>query len=27
MIYIDHETGTIYAAGDPKTGRHAAALD
>jgi len=27
MICIDHETGTIYAAGDPKAGRHAAALD
>jgi gamma-glutamyltranspeptidase/glutathione hydrolase len=27
MIYIDQETGTMYAAGDPKAGRHAAALD
>lgn len=26
MIHIDHKTGTIYAAGDPKAGRHAAAL-
>jgi gamma-glutamyltranspeptidase/glutathione hydrolase len=27
MIYIDHQTGTIHAAGDPKARRHAAALD
>lgn len=27
MIYIDPQTGMIYAAGDPKAGRHAAALD
>ena len=27
MIYLDQETGTIYAAGDPNAGRHAAALD
>jgi gamma-glutamyltranspeptidase/glutathione hydrolase len=27
MIYIDHKTDTIYAAGDPKARRHAAALD
>jgi gamma-glutamyltranspeptidase/glutathione hydrolase len=26
MIYIDHRTGTIHAAGDPKAGRHAAAI-
>lgn len=26
MIYVDYQTGTIYAAGDPKTQRHAAAL-
>ena len=26
MIYVDHQTGTIHAAGDPKTRRHAAAL-
>ena len=26
MLYIDRESGTIYAAGDPKAGRHAAAL-
>ncbi len=27
MIYIDQQTGTFYAAGDPNAGRHAAALD
>ena len=27
MIHIDQQTGKIYAAGDPKAGRHAAALD
>lgn len=27
MIYIDARSGMIYAAGDPKAGRHAAALD
>jgi gamma-glutamyltranspeptidase/glutathione hydrolase len=27
MIFIDHQTGTVYAAGDPQAGRHAAALD
>jgi gamma-glutamyltranspeptidase/glutathione hydrolase len=27
MIYIDHQSGTIHAAGDPKARRHAAALD
>ena len=27
MIYIDHNTGTIYAAGDPHAGRHAAAIN
>ena len=27
MIYIDHENKMIYAAGDPKAGRHAAAID
>ncbi len=27
MIYIDHRTGTIYAAGDPAANRHAAAID
>ncbi|MFH1268785.1 MAG: gamma-glutamyltransferase, partial [Planctomycetota bacterium] len=27
MIYVDHETGTIHAAGDPKARRHAAAID
>ncbi len=26
MLYIDHETGVIHAAGDPRAGRHAAAL-
>lgn len=26
MIYLDPDTGTIYAAGDPNAGRHAAAL-
>jgi len=27
MIYVDPNTGMIYAAGDPKAGRHAAALE
>ena len=27
MIYIDHGNNMIYAAGDPKAGRHAAAID
>ena len=27
MIYVDHQTGTIHAAGDPAARRHAAALD
>jgi len=27
MLYVDHSSGIIYAAGDPKAGRHAAALD
>jgi len=27
MMYIDNDTGTVYAAGDPAAGRHAAALD
>jgi len=27
MIYIDNDTGTVYAAGDPAAGRHAAAVD
>jgi gamma-glutamyltranspeptidase/glutathione hydrolase len=27
MIHLDRRTGTIYAAGDPAAGRHAAALD
>jgi gamma-glutamyltranspeptidase/glutathione hydrolase len=27
MIYVDHDTGVIHAAGDPEAGRHAAALD
>ena len=27
MLYVDQCSGVIYAAGDPKTGRHAAALD
>ncbi len=27
MIQIDHSSGTIYAAGDPRAGRHAAALE
>jgi gamma-glutamyltranspeptidase/glutathione hydrolase len=27
MIYIDHMTGTIYAAGDPAANRHGAAID
>lgn len=27
MLYIDHGSGVIYSAGDPNTGRHAAALD
>jgi len=27
MIYIDQQTGTIHAAGDPRAGRHAGALD
>jgi gamma-glutamyltranspeptidase/glutathione hydrolase len=26
MIFIDQDTGMFYAAGDPKAGRHAAAL-
>ena len=26
MLYIDHQTGTIYVAGDPRARRHAAAL-
>ncbi|MBI2478430.1 MAG: gamma-glutamyltransferase [Planctomycetia bacterium] len=26
MLYIDHESGLIHAAGDPQAGRHAAAL-
>ena len=26
MLHIDHETGVIHVAGDPKAGRHAAAL-
>ena len=25
MIYLDHDSGTIYAAGDPRARRHAAA--
>ncbi|MFQ6035199.1 MAG: gamma-glutamyltransferase family protein [Sedimentisphaerales bacterium] len=27
MIYVDHDTGMIYAAGDPRAKRHAAALN
>ncbi|NQT13415.1 MAG: gamma-glutamyltransferase [Planctomycetes bacterium] len=27
MIWIDHDTGVIYAAGDPETRRHAAAIE
>ena len=27
MIYIDHGNKMIHAAGDPKAGRHAAAID
>jgi gamma-glutamyltranspeptidase/glutathione hydrolase len=27
MLYIDHKTGVFHAAGDPKAGRHAAALE
>jgi hypothetical protein len=27
MIYVDHNSGIIYCAGDPKAGRHAAALN
>ena len=27
MIYIDHKNGVFHAAGDPKAGRHAAALN
>ncbi len=27
MLYIDHESGTFYAAGDPAAGRHSAGLD
>ena len=27
MVYIDQDTKMLYAAGDPETGRHAAALD
>jgi gamma-glutamyltranspeptidase/glutathione hydrolase len=27
MIYVDRDTGTIYAAGDPRAKRHAAALE
>ena len=27
MIYIDHDTKVIHAAGDPRAGRHAAALE
>ena len=27
MIYVDHDTGMIYAAGDPKARRHAGALE
>ncbi len=27
MLYVDPETGMIYAAGDPRVGRHAAALE
>jgi hypothetical protein len=27
MIYVDPDTGMIYAAGDPKARRHAAALE
>jgi gamma-glutamyltranspeptidase len=27
MLYIDRQSGTFYAAGDPAAGRHAAALD
>jgi gamma-glutamyltranspeptidase/glutathione hydrolase len=27
MIYVDPDTGIIHAAGDPKAGRHAAAID
>jgi gamma-glutamyltranspeptidase / glutathione hydrolase len=27
MLFIDQATGTIHAAGDPKAGRHAAAID
>ena len=26
MLYIDQESGTLYAAGDPEAGRHAAGL-
>jgi len=27
MLYVDPDTGIMYAAGDPRTGRHAAALE
>ena len=27
MLYLDRETGTLYAAGDPAAGRHVAAID
>jgi hypothetical protein len=27
MLYIDRQSGTLYAAGDPDAGRHAAAID
>ena len=27
MLFVDHENGTLHAAGDPQAGRHAAALD
>ncbi len=27
MLYLDHATGTVHAAGDPEAGRHAAAIE
>lgn len=27
MLFVDHKTGMMYAAGDPRVGRHAAALE
>ena len=27
MLYIDHVSETLYAAGDPRAGRHVAGLD